>query len=376
MAELKKLKSSSSGVGPLDPTYDRVMESIYKQPQTCTELALRAFSWLTKAQRTLSFEEFQQVISVEPGQDHLDEADQLVDKATILDICGSLVTIDEDTNTVRLAHYTVQEYLLRNKKPPDADFRVAIACTTYLSLDNFITLQKIEPLYHRSLESGGPPFLEYIAPSVQDRFDRKPALHYAIQHRRSDHIIQLLLEKGADPSIQDRFQRKTALHYAIHHRRSDHYIQLLLENGVDIAIRDSYGCTALHLAIEFFDPEKTATSGILRTLLRHGANPLDTDNAGKSPLEYANDHIRPHVADIIREEMSKREGHVPEILISHTDAPAPCPRTTEASKKRLRTDNLDNPENGAKRARSEEIEQVEAQMLGEFPKGHFLHILS
>jgi ankyrin repeat protein len=213
-------------------------------------------------------------------------------------------------------------------------------------------------------------------PSVQDRFDRKAALHYAIQHRRSDHIIQLLLEKGADPSVQDRFDRKTALHYAIQHRRSDHIIQLLLENGVDIAIRDSYGCTALHLAIEFFDPEKTATSGILRTLLRHGANPLDTDNAGKSPLEYANDHIRPHVADIIREEMSKREGHVPEILISHTDAPAPCPRTTEASKKRLRTDNLDNPENGAKRARSEEIEQVEAQMLGEFPKGHFLHILS
>lgn len=112
-------------------------------------------------------------------------------------------------------------------------------------------------------------------------------------------------------------------------------------------------------------------SSILRTLLRNGANPLDIDNDGKTPLEYADDDVRSHVADIIREEMSKRDGHVPEIVISPTDALVPCPSTAGASKKRPRTDNLDNPENGAKRARSEEIEQVEAQMLGEFPKGHF-----
>ncbi|RPB11375.1 ankyrin [Morchella conica CCBAS932] len=217
-------------------------------------------------------------------------------------------------------------------------------------------------------------------PSIENRRDGETALHSTITYRRSDHIIQLLLENGADPSVKNRCGL-AALHQAMvcaiversersetiiqllekymdpsikdkHGQisfhdaircRHENAIQLFLDNGVDISIRDSYGRTPLHVTVEnFWYPNTVTIDSILKTLLRHGANPLDTDNAGKTPLEYADDSIRFCVAFIMREEISKRDGHVPEILIRHTD---------------------DIPENGAKRAKSEEIEQVEAQML-------------
>lgn len=75
----------------------------------------------------------QEAVSVEQGQCEFSELD-LPDKATLLDVCGSRVVIDENSNTVRLTHYTVQEHLLKNHViPDDADFKLAMVCLTFFS---------------------------------------------------------------------------------------------------------------------------------------------------------------------------------------------------------------------------------------------------
>lgn len=67
---------------------------------------------------------------------------------------------------VRLAHYTVQEYLLRSSVlPEDSDFKIAMACTTFLSFDVFA---------HGACNSSKSfgtrnclyPFLEYAAKNL------------------------------------------------------------------------------------------------------------------------------------------------------------------------------------------------------------------
>lgn len=69
---------------------------------------------------------------------YLDELD-LPDKTTLIDVCTGLVTLDEDMGTVRLAHYTVQEYLLKNGiVPQDADTKLALTCITLLTFDAFL----------------------------------------------------------------------------------------------------------------------------------------------------------------------------------------------------------------------------------------------
>lgn len=158
---LEKLKSSPTGDKPLDPTYDRIMENINRQPET-SELAIKVLSWIVKAQRPLTVEEIQWAVSIEPNEYELNELD-LPDRATILESCGSLVVIDEVSNITRLAHYTVQEYLLRKSIiPEDADQNIAIVCTTLLSFD---TISQGPCISNESPETRREkyPFLDYAA---------------------------------------------------------------------------------------------------------------------------------------------------------------------------------------------------------------------
>ncbi|KAI5839830.1 hypothetical protein DFP73DRAFT_529660 [Morchella snyderi] len=86
---LEKLKSSPTGDKPLDPTYDRIMENIDRQPKT-SELAIKVLSWIVKAQRPLTIEEIQWAVSIEPNEYELDALD-IPDRASILESCGSRV---------------------------------------------------------------------------------------------------------------------------------------------------------------------------------------------------------------------------------------------------------------------------------------------
>ncbi|KAH8148232.1 uncharacterized protein LAJ45_07684 [Morchella importuna] len=138
MAELERLTldGSRSKNNPLDPTYDRAIESIRSQPADF-ELAKSIFTWLVKAQRTLTVDEIQIAVSMEPDIRELEE-DDLPSKKTLLDACAGLVVIDEKSGIVRLAHYTVQEYLLRVLLiPEEANLYIVTSSISFLMLDIF-----------------------------------------------------------------------------------------------------------------------------------------------------------------------------------------------------------------------------------------------
>ncbi|KAF1962050.1 ankyrin [Byssothecium circinans] len=79
-----------------------------------------------------------QRIDVELDEEELDE-DNIPDVEEIVSVCAGLVTVDEESNIIRLVHYTTQDYLkgIREKWNPSAQLDIASTCLTYLCFKTF-----------------------------------------------------------------------------------------------------------------------------------------------------------------------------------------------------------------------------------------------
>ena len=122
----------------LDDAYDKAIKQIDEQlPGDCL-LARRAISWITNAQRPLTTKELRYALSIEPGDKSLD-SDDIYDIESVISLCAGLVTIDEESDVIRLVHYTTQEYFERKRLEWNLNARKEIAstCLTYLTFDTF-----------------------------------------------------------------------------------------------------------------------------------------------------------------------------------------------------------------------------------------------
>jgi hypothetical protein len=122
LKELRNLKQSSGNRNYV-AMYKDIIERIRKQPEPAPELAFRILCWLTMAWRVLSIEELQVAVSVERNQCALDP-DDLRTPERLIEVCAGLAVMGKETNTIRLAHATVREYLLETPDilPPDPNW--------------------------------------------------------------------------------------------------------------------------------------------------------------------------------------------------------------------------------------------------------------
>lgn len=324
------------GLGALDSIYDRVMNIIHKKPESCRKLALTVLSWLVKARRSLTVEEVREAVSIELDANSLDAWD-LPNQSILLDACAGLVAIDKKSRTIRLAHHTVQEYLLKNNiLPTDANFKIAAACTSYLLFDDF---NRETPL--RTDGSGSHAFLGYARDYVFSHLrccdhpltalyflklfekvnyriipdcgfhhwplnmplgaaidtglytvarqllemgcDRSPLANYNLHKAVIDgsrEMVKFLLESGAESSVWDD-GGMAPLHLAVI-TGSIEIVRLFIQCGADISIQDGeLGLTALHMAVSWGHIE------IVSLLLENGAKFSIPDNEGQTAIHLA-----------------------------------------------------------------------------------------
>jgi hypothetical protein len=102
------------------------------------ELARKALSWIKHVQRPLTVEELRHALAVKLGDKELNQK-SIPKIEVVVSVCAGLVTVDEKSNTVRLVHYTAQEYFERVRLGWNvgAQEEIATACLTYLSFDIF-----------------------------------------------------------------------------------------------------------------------------------------------------------------------------------------------------------------------------------------------
>ncbi|KAH7231109.1 hypothetical protein BKA59DRAFT_409338, partial [Fusarium tricinctum] len=122
----------------LSEAYDQTMKRIKGQKTDLKELAMRVLSWITCAKRPLTTLELQHALAVEVGEPEFDE-ENLPQIADMVSVCAGLVTVDEESNIIRLVHYTTQEYFERMQTNwfPNAQADITAVCVTYLSYTVF-----------------------------------------------------------------------------------------------------------------------------------------------------------------------------------------------------------------------------------------------
>lgn len=99
---------------------------------------MQALTWITCAQKMLTIGQLQHALATELGEDELDP-DNISPVEQIISACAGLLIFDEQSQHIRLVHYTTEEYLERTRHVwfPDADEDMALTCVKYLSWREF-----------------------------------------------------------------------------------------------------------------------------------------------------------------------------------------------------------------------------------------------
>ena len=337
----------------LDETYARVLESI--EDETCQELARRCLLWLAFSRAPSRLEELAEAAMLDNRP--FDPEDRISDPQFIFDLLGSLIIIastkyivedffaDADVfrdydiqferfDSVRLAHFSVKEYLMSERIARSAVINFALnaimahrhiaeTCLSYLDFYQQLgsramprltsPIEKLEDLEAQSESYEAKFFVMPLYIEFPDKLDLTgsagqdlssyPLLQYAchfwwhlrqiplIKPRELDHIIWKLFPENTIRALPTWLMTRACSDGCWRNNRSTlHFfslfgvegpVQLQLERGAHINARNRGQQTALNVAARFAHPH------IVRLLLEHGAETSVEDKSGFNPIMAA-----------------------------------------------------------------------------------------
>ena len=128
-------------------TYARILRRISSSPRRSL-LASKALKWIVCAKRPLKITELAEAIAFSP-EDKQWDPNKIPDALQVLRSCGNLVTFDEQDQSVRLVHHTVQQHLLSDTSEDalkhlhfneaEGNIHAGKICITYLLFSDFET---------------------------------------------------------------------------------------------------------------------------------------------------------------------------------------------------------------------------------------------
>ena len=289
------LENLPTGSNAYDQAYKDAMERITAQDVDGGRLAKQVLSWITCAKRPLSTVELQHAIAVEPGKSEFDEKRQ-PDIEDIVSVCAGLVTVDEESNIIRLVHYTTQEYFERTQNYwfPNIEADISIICVTYLSFDVFErSFCQTDEEFEERLRSN--QFFEYATrnwghhackASPLSQVLNQAIVYFLNSEAKINASSQGLLAVKRHFShlnySQDVPRRITGLHLTAYFGVKA-IVKLLLETGkVDVNSKDSWGLTPLWWAAQ------NGHEAVVKLLLKTGKVNVELkDRDSQTPLLWA-----------------------------------------------------------------------------------------
>ena len=283
----KKLDEMTKGEG-LGDVYTATLSRIKTQHRSRSKLGMQVLMWVSHSERPLRVDELCHALGVEEGSTELNIRNTPAIE-TLLACSLGLVTVEKSSSTLRLVHYTLQEYLSHNSNlfhKPNA--MMAEVCLTYL---NFHQVRDISPTLHSVPPT--VPFVEYASCHWGTHASREPTesvkrLASILLDGYDRHISsKILLLRGM--SIESRpFDREnrptgfTGLHGAAYFGCVEIMAALLEMGKWDAQATDCRGNTAIAWAA------RRGYNEVVRILLeRNDVNPDTADKYGQTPLSLA-----------------------------------------------------------------------------------------
>jgi ankyrin repeat protein len=293
------LRNLPQGSDAYDVAYHAAMERIFSQGEGSSKIAKKILAWVLCAHRPLSTLELLHAIAVEPGDKEIDE-DNILETEQLVTICAGLVTIDEQSDSVRFIHYTTQEYLQRNQQTwlPHAKIEISRSCAAYLSIDDLaVSPCSSEEAYEHRLKEFG--LLHYAAvywgPHLKQLMETgftaalsefaTEALFILSNTKRLSNMSQVLFmsERGlfSQVAVIEEGGRFSCIHW-IGRFGLLPLLKQLIDKKDELDQRDISGRTPLSWAVG------NGHHAIAKQLLDTGKVDVDSkDNDGRAPLSWA-----------------------------------------------------------------------------------------
>ena len=281
----EKLKQISKGQDVGD-VYTTTFERIKGQENARSRLGMEAIMWVAYSERLLKPDELCQALGVEVGSKDL-KRDNAPTMQTIMNCTLGFITVDSSSSTVRLVHFTLQEYILAHPTLFQNPHSVIVeVCLTYL---NFACIMDLSP----NLSSPPPtaPFLKYASyhwgSHAQEEISESAiplALRLLVKFDAHISCKLLLLYKGRDSLLDTRAYPIgfTGLHGGAFFGILEPMISSFDIKKWDLNATDPGGNTALAWAV------RNGHDRDAKILLEQvGLHPDIADNDGLRPLAWA-----------------------------------------------------------------------------------------
>jgi len=258
---------------------------------------MAALMWISHAERPLNPDELLYALAIEIGSPDLN-SDNILSTGTLLACCQGLIVIDKEASTVRLIHFTLQEYLRAHPQLfGTAHSTIAETCLSYLNSRQIMAL------------SAGPfpdlqdtPFLEYSSlywgiHAKRDLSEGAKLLALKLFGGYGSHISTKILMKANGwyyPGLDSKPTLLSGLHCASAFGIDEIVAGLAEVEGCDIDQGDDFGHTPLMWAAG------GGNEGVVEILLgRYYANPNKRSLYGETPLWCAAESGREGVVKIL-----------------------------------------------------------------------------
>jgi ankyrin repeat protein len=331
----------------LDGIYMEAFRRIQEQNPADGELAAAIISWISYSRTPLKIKQLLHAVATTTTK--LDQ--KVFDLRRILpvedidELCAGLVTVDQETNSVRLVHASIQNFINREWSTllPNSRLNMAKASICYLSYSNFsspctdrqqmLTRQNEFPFLQYAARIWGylaaeneSEMLETILSFLNSRGNFKSsqqAMKNSLQGSTKlgtaakfglYGTVSKLLEQGSKVNEYTSVMQTTAAHVAAFGGHTA-VLTLLLDEGADVNVVSRQGSTILQAAsfsndwanvekilssstdtlewkncfgkIALLEAAERGNTETVRALLHYGADPSTKDTIGRTPLSSA-----------------------------------------------------------------------------------------
>jgi ankyrin repeat protein len=297
------LENLPKGSEALSTAYQEALDRIDSQQPGFRKLAQQVLAWTTYSQRPLTVGELQHALAVEVGTTEIDAENDLEEFSEMVSVCAGLVTIDPESNVIRLVHHTAQNFLeqVREDWLADAQTKIAESCLAYLSLETLADGWCLnDTLFETKLNQN--VFLDYAAKywGTHASHKREPrtknlALSFLNKEGNTSSAHQVMFSPAYRYSgySQGGPQKLSAMHLLAHFGL-ENIASAHLNHGYDPDLRDTDGRTPLSWAAQ------NGAESVVKLLITRDDVVADSkDNKDRTPLLWAAGYGHKKVAELL-----------------------------------------------------------------------------